>query len=75
MEGFSGWWELWVMCHSGGGRHPCCAYCRRVFVCGCARVCVCVSERYSDPIKCCDAGMEEALVLNDCHILISPEAL
>lgn len=47
--------------------------CVRVWMC--TRVCVCVSERYSDPIKCCDAGMEEALVLNDCHILISPEAL
>lgn len=46
-------------------------------VCVRVRTClrVCVPERCSDPINCCDAGMEEALVLNDCHILISPEAL
>lgn len=36
MEGFSGHWELWLTCRSGGGRHPCCAYTAAACSCSCA---------------------------------------
>lgn len=71
MEGFSGTvGALGDVSSKGGVWHPCCAHslcvCVRLYVFVCIHVFLSV---FPIPQCCCEGT--EALVLNDCHILIA----